>query len=77
MRILLIGGNGFIGTPLSRELTNSGHEVAVLHRNRDGCQPGVRHLHGDRNRLLEYLRELQEFSPDVINRYGVQFWRNS
>lgn len=66
MRILLIGGNGFIGTPLSRELINAGHEVAVFHRNRDGCQPGVKHLHGDRNRLLEYLPELREFSPDVI-----------
>jgi nucleoside-diphosphate-sugar epimerase len=66
VRILLIGGNGFIATPLSRELINAGHDVAVFHRNRDGCQPEVKHLHGDRNRLLEYLRELREFSPDVI-----------
>jgi len=66
VRILLIGGNGFIGTPLSRELVNAGHEVAVFHRNRDDWQPGVKHLHGDRNRLFEYLRELREFSPDVI-----------
>lgn len=66
MRILLIGGNGFIGTPLSRELRDAGHDLAVFHRNRDGCQPGVKHLRGDRNRLIEYLVEFREFSPDVI-----------
>ena len=66
MRILLIGGNGFIGTPLSRELMDAGHDLAVFHRNRDGCQPGVKHLRGDRNRLIEYLGEFREFSPDVI-----------
>ena len=66
MRILLIGGNGFIGTPLSRELVNADHEVAVFHRNPDGCQPGIKHLHGNRNRLLEYLREVRGFAPDAI-----------
>jgi len=66
VRILLIGGNGFIGTPLGRDLTTAGHEIAVFHRNRDGCPPGVNHLHGDRNRLIQYLRELRELSPDVI-----------
>ena len=28
MRILVIGGNGFIGSPLVSELLGSGHEVA-------------------------------------------------
>jgi nucleoside-diphosphate-sugar epimerase len=32
MRILVIGGNGFIGSPLVSELLGSGHEVAVFHR---------------------------------------------
>jgi len=32
MRILLIGGNGFIGSPLARELRASGHSVAIFHR---------------------------------------------
>ncbi len=66
MRSLLIDGNGFIGIPLSRELTSTGHEVAVFHRNIHGCPPGMKHVHGDRNRLPEYLHELREFSPDVI-----------
>jgi nucleoside-diphosphate-sugar epimerase len=35
MRILVIGGNGFIGSPLVSELLGSGHEVAVFHRRSD------------------------------------------
>lgn len=66
MRVLLIGGNGFIGTPLSRELINGDHEVAVFHRNPQDGEPGTKRLHGDRNRLHDHLRDLREFSPDVI-----------
>jgi len=32
MKILITGGTGFIGTPLSRELRNSGHTVVVTTR---------------------------------------------
>lgn len=66
MRILVIGGNGFIGTPLVRELIDARHAVAVFRRSRDGCSHEVRHLQGDRNRLPEYLGELREIAPDVV-----------
>ena len=32
MRILVIGGTGFIGPPVVRELARMGHSVAVFHR---------------------------------------------
>jgi nucleoside-diphosphate-sugar epimerase len=68
MRILLIGGNGFIGSPLLRELRRSGHEVAVFHRRADASLAGadVVRIQGDRNRLSDYLSQLQLFSPDVV-----------
>ena len=68
MRILVIGGNGFIGSPLVSELLGSGHEVAVLHRCSDVglADSGVVQIQGDRNRLSDYEGQLRRFSPNVI-----------
>lgn len=66
MRILVIGGNGFIGSPLVRELRDSGHEVAVFHRGRDAGLGDVEQIQGDRNQLVEYRNELSRFAPEVI-----------
>jgi nucleoside-diphosphate-sugar epimerase len=67
MRILVIGGNGFIGTPLVRELIESGYTVGILHRSPDGSSnPGAVQIHGDRNRLRDHEEELRDFAPQVI-----------
>jgi nucleoside-diphosphate-sugar epimerase len=68
MRILVIGGTGFIGTHLLRELTAAGHEVAILHRNRSkGDVPkSVTHIAGDRNRLQDSRDDLRRFAPEVV-----------
>jgi nucleoside-diphosphate-sugar epimerase len=68
MRSLVIGGNGFIGSPLVSELLGSGHEVAVFHRRSDVglADSGVVQIQGDRNRLSDYEGQLRRFSPDVI-----------
>jgi nucleoside-diphosphate-sugar epimerase len=67
MRILLIGGNGFIGLPLRRELSAHGHSIAVLHRTA-GSNPDedVVTIQGDRNNLLDSISQIQRFSPQVI-----------
>jgi len=66
MRILLIGGNGFIGSPLARELRASGHELAILHRNAQPADSGDATIVGDQNRLLECREKIGRFGPDVI-----------
>jgi nucleoside-diphosphate-sugar epimerase len=68
MRILVIGGNGFIGSPLVSELLGSGHVVAVFHRSSDvsSVGSGVVQIQGDRNRLSDYESQLRRFSPDII-----------
>jgi nucleoside-diphosphate-sugar epimerase len=67
MRILVIGGNGFIGKPLVSELIANGHAVAILHRSANGSAgPKVLTLQGDRNRLQDHLAEIRRFAPEVI-----------
>ena len=67
MRILLIGGNGFIGSPLASELRDSGHSVAIFHRSADKSpDKNVVRIQGDRNRLFDHLEQIQRFSPEVI-----------
>jgi nucleoside-diphosphate-sugar epimerase len=67
MRILVIGGNGFIGTPLTRELMQRGDDVAILHRTAGGApSPGSVQIRGDRNRLQDCEADIRGFAPHVI-----------
>jgi len=67
MRILAIGGNGFIGMPLVRELREAGHNVALLDRSAAApSSEGVALIRGDRNRLQDYEVELRRFAPAAI-----------
>ena len=68
MRILVIGGSGFIGAPLLHELRGSGHELAVLHRRFDAAlaNSDIKQIQGDRNQLLDYRDQLRQFAPDTI-----------
>ena len=67
MRMLVIGGNGFIGTPLVRELLEGGHDVGILHRSGDGSSnPRAAYIQGDRDRLQECEGEIRRFAPEII-----------
>lgn len=68
MKILLIGGNGFIGQYVVEQLASCGHELMVFHR---GGKPSdaarfAREMLGDANRLSEYRAQLSAFAPDVV-----------
>lgn len=67
MQILVIGGNGFIGKPLTAELIRAGHTVGVLHRDPNGlAHPEAIQVQGDRNRLEDQLVDIRRFAPQVI-----------
>jgi nucleoside-diphosphate-sugar epimerase len=66
MRILLIGGNGFIGRFTVAALKQQGHAVAVFQRGTTAAPAGVEEIRGDRNQLNASAQELKHFAPDVV-----------
>lgn len=67
MRVLILGGTGFLGPHISERLLAFGHEVTIFHRRgSDSNQPkGVGVIHGDRNRLDQSVHDFRRLRPDV------------
>ena len=68
MRILLIGGTGFIGSFLAPELQRRGADIATLTR---GVSPirhvdGLTRIIGDRKRVRDAVPSIRRFAPDVV-----------
>jgi nucleoside-diphosphate-sugar epimerase len=66
MRILLIGGNGFIGRFAVAALKQQGHTLAVFHRGTTAAPSGVDEIRGDRHQVNASAQELKRFAPDVV-----------
>lgn len=66
MRILLIGGNGFIGRFVIGALQEQGHALALFHRGSSPAPEGVEDLRGSRDQLSTSAEELRSFAPDVV-----------
>ena len=58
MRLLILGGTGFLGRHLARQALARGHELALFNRGRTapGLFPEAEHLRGDRDGDLGALR---------------------
>lgn len=66
MRVVVIGGTGFIGSRVTRELIRLGQDVTVFHRGRTPAPAGAREIIGDRRQLTESTRPFRALAPDVV-----------
>ena len=68
MKILVIGGTGFIGPFVVRGLVRQGHQVAVFHRGnaKPELPDSVHRILGDRNDLGRHRAEFERLSPEVV-----------
>ena len=72
MRVLVIGGTGFIGVPLVRELARLGHSVTVFHRGATATPDlPAEHILGSRHDLAS-IRPQADVVIDLILSSGAQ-----
>lgn len=68
MHVLILGGTGFVGPHVVRELDRLGHEVTIFHRGeREPTLPRtVRHVHGTFAELEAHVDGLLALNPHVV-----------
>ncbi|MDQ2870777.1 MAG: NAD-dependent epimerase/dehydratase family protein [Acidobacteriota bacterium] len=70
MRVLVVGGTGFLGPRVVTRLSNLGHQVTVYHRGEHEANLpfGVRHVHaaGAAPPIVSFPDELTELAWDVV-----------
>ena len=66
MKILLIGGSGFIGQFAAEQLQQSGHLVTVFHRGKTRAPQGTEEITGDRRFLQDHQPEFRRQKFDVV-----------
>lgn len=68
MRVLILGGTGFVGPFVVQQLLEAGHDVTVFHRG--GNEPpgaeAALHVHGEFARLGDHVPELARRRPEVV-----------
>ena len=68
MRVLILGGTGFIGPHIVRRLMAHGHQVTIFRRGSGlaDLPDGAGVIVGDRNRLQASAKEFGDLRPDVV-----------
>lgn len=69
MKVLIVGGTGFIGSHVTRQLLDAGHDVLNFHRglqHLDLPKPPLLEILGDRKDLESFRRDFEQFGPEVV-----------
>ncbi len=81
MRVLVIGGTGFIGAHVTRQLLEAGHTVCVFHRGQTAATlpNAVQYVRnsGDYVRPHIFPREALQFAPDSVVHMIAMTWADA
>lgn len=68
MRVLMIGGTGFISAVVVQQLFQQGHTIMIVHRGQTQTElpAGVQQVLAHRSRLLDLLQACKHFAPEVV-----------
>jgi len=66
MKILLIGGTGFIGRSTAEQLQQSGHHVTVFHRGKTRATEGCEEILGNHEFLQDHQPEFRRQKFDAV-----------
>ncbi|WP_169946837.1 sugar nucleotide-binding protein [Microbispora sp. H11081] len=66
MRILVVGGSGFLGQELARQCSAAGHEVAASYHTRPGEAPGAEWLPLDVRRREDVDALVRAWQPEAV-----------
>ena len=67
MRVLIIGGSGFIGRHVSKQLVERGNEVINFHRGQTPSNSKLTsEIIGERNELESFRNQFKKLQPDVV-----------
>src|SRR6266542_5121355 len=68
MRVTVLGGTGFLGPEVVRQLVAAQCDVAIFHRgvSEPELPASVRHIHGDRRQLSDFIGPFRSFDPEVV-----------
>lgn len=68
MRVLILGGTGYIGSHVVKQMADRGHQVTIVHRGRSqkSLPDNVSGLLFDRRDLNEHVPQLRKLAPEVV-----------
>ena len=68
MKVLVIGGSGFISSYVVRQLVEMGHEVTVFHRGetKTDLPQNVKWIKGNRHNLSDHKSQFQKLAPQLV-----------
>jgi nucleoside-diphosphate-sugar epimerase len=81
MKILVLGGTGFLGPHVVRQLADAGHDITIFHTggHEPDLPPQVRHVHSPSARIpiSAIPAELTALSPDAVLHMGPEGERDA